>query len=296
MRIARAKSRVIFLSALKDLLGRAGSAWLADDAPTLGAALSFYTLFSLAPVLIVAVSVGGFVFGETAAQQEVVRQFQGLMGVQGASAIETILQSNRSALRPVSTVVGLLAVVIGASGAFNELQDALNIIWRVDKKETSIWMVAFRHRVFSLGLVVAGGFLLLTSLIVTATLSALERELGSLIPAWLVIVQSVNVVFSFGVITLLFALMFKIIPDTNIRWRDVWLGSAVAAVLFEFGKVAIGLYLGHSVLISAYGATASLVIFLVWVCYSAQILLFGAELTYVYALKYGSRTTLDAAH
>jgi len=284
------KSRVNLLEAVTALFRQAGAAWLADNAPRLGAALAFYTLFSLAPVLIVAVSVAGFVFGKKAAQGEIVLQFQGLMGTQGATAIEAILQStNRPALGGVATTLGLLAILVGASGAFNELQDALNTIWKVDSRTKSFWTVISRQRLFSLGLVVATGFLLLTSLLVTAALSSGERFVSNLLPISGILLESINFVFSFGVITILFALILKFIPDTSIAWREVMMGATVTSLLFAVGKVIIGLYLGHSALISAYGAAASLVIFLIWIYYSAQILLFGAELTHVYALKYGSR-------
>jgi membrane protein len=283
------KLRLSPLEALTAVLRQAGAAWLDDKAPTLGAALAFYTLFSLAPVLIVAVSVAGFAFGEKAAQEEIVRQFQRLMGVPGASAIEAILQSTkRPGLGVLATVLGLLAILVGASGAFNELQDAFNIIWKVNPTK-SFWRVALRHRFFSLGLVVATGFLLLTSLVITASLSAAERFVGTLLPISIIVLEAINSIFSFVVITLLFACIFKLIPDTTIPWRDVWIGAAVTSLLFTVGKVVIGFYLGHSALTSAYGAAASLVVFLIWTFYSAQILLFGAEITHVYALKCGSR-------
>jgi membrane protein len=282
--------RLGLIKALAALLRRAGEAWIADNAPRLGAALAFYTLFSLAPVLIVTVSLAGVVFGDKAAQGEIVRQFQGLIGTQGAIAIETIIQStNRPALGVFATTFGVLAIFIGASGAFNELQDALDMIWKVDNRTKSFWTVTIKQRLLSLGLVLATGFLLLTSLVVTAFLSATEKYISNLLPKSLVLLESINLVFSFCIITLLFALIFKFIPDTAIPFRDVWMGAAVTSILFTVGKVIIGFYLGHSALTSAYGAAASLVIFLIWIYYSAQILLFGAELTHVYALKYGSR-------
>jgi membrane protein len=288
--IFRGKSRVKLFETFTSLLRQAGFAWFADKAPRFGAALAFYTLFSLAPVLIVAVSVAGIVFGEQAAQVEIVRQFQGLVGLQSATAIETIIQStNRHALGVFATILGIVATLIGASGAFNELQDALNTIWKVDTSTKSLWSVTVRQRFFSLGLVVAAGFLLLTSLVVTAGLSAAERFVSNFLPLSAIVLESINFVFSFGMITILFGLIFKFIPETTIQWRDVWMGAAVTSLLFTVGKAVIGFYLGHSVLASAYGAATSLVFFLVWIYYSAQILLFGAELTYVYALKYGSR-------
>jgi membrane protein len=284
------KSRGNLLEALTVLLRQAGAAWFADNAPRLGAALAFYTLFSLAPVLIIAVSVAGFVFGEKAAQGEIVRQFQGLMGTQGAMAIETIIHStNQPALGVFATMLGLLAILVGASGAFNELQDALNTIWKVDSRTQSFWTVTFRQRFFSLSLVIATGFLLLTSLVITAALSAAGRLASNMLSMPGLLLQSMNFVFSFGIITILFALILKFIPDTTIQWRDIWIGAVVASLLFTVGKVIIGFFLGHSALASAYGAAASLVIFLIWIYYSAQILLFGAELTRAYALKYGSR-------
>jgi membrane protein len=188
-----------------------------------------------------------------------------------------------------ATSVALFAILVGASGAFNELQDALNIIWKVQSRTKSFWMVTGRQRFFSLGLVVATGFLLLTSLIVTASLSAAQKFVNNLVPMSAILLESLNFVFSFGMITILFALILKFIPDTPISWRDVNMGAAVSSLLFMVGKVVIGIYLGHSALISAYGAAASLAIFLIWIYYSAQILLFGAELTHVYAMKYGSR-------
>src|SRR6202040_2753835 len=283
------KSPTSLLKTVAALLRQACAAWLADNAPRLGAALAFYTLFSLAPVLIVAVSVAGFAFGDKAAQGEVVRQFQGLMGTQGATAIENILQStNRPGLGVLATALGLLAILVGASGAFNELQDALNIIWKVNSTK-SFWRVGLRPRVFSLGLVVATGFLLLTSLVITACLSAAERFVGTLLPISIIVLESMNFIFSFVVITFLFALIFKLIPDTTIPWRDVWTGAAVTSILFTVGKVVIGSYLGHSAFTAAYGAAASLVVFLIWIYYSAQILLYGAEIPHGYALKYDPR-------
>jgi membrane protein len=282
------------LEALAGLFKQAGDAWMADNAPRLGAALAFYSLFSLAPVLIVAVSVAGFVFGEKLAQGEIIRQFHELMGAQGAAAIETIIQSTkRPTLGAFATVLGLLAMFVGASGAFNELQDALNTIWKVDRGTRSFWKVAGRQRFFSLGLVVATGFLLLTSLVVTAILSAAEEFVSNLARISTVLLESIHFVLSFAVITVLFALIFKFIPDTKISWIDVRMGAAITSLLFTLGRVVIGFYLGHSAFTSAYGAAASLVVFLIWIFYSAQILLFGAELTHVYAFRYGSRRGMD---
>jgi membrane protein len=286
----KGKSRTSLLKIVAVLLKQAGAAWFVDNVPRFGAALAFYTLFSLAPVLIVSVAVAGFVFGEKAAQGELVRQFQSLMGLQGATAIQTIIQSaNRPAIGALATTLGLLAIFVGASGAFNELQDALNLIWKVDSRAKNFWTLAGRQRFRSLGLVVATGFLLLTSLVVTTCLSAGQKIVENMFPISIVLAESVNFIFSFCLIAILFGLIFKFIPDTKIPWRDVRMGAVVTSLLFVTGKVLIGYYLGHSTLTSAYGAAASLVVFLIWIYYSALILLFGAELTHVYALTYGSR-------
>ena len=272
------------------LLRKAGDAWVSDNAPRLGAALAFYTIFSLVPVLVVAVSVAGFVFGEKAAQGEIVRQFQSLMGTQAATAVELITHgTSRPTLGFFATALGLLAIVVGASGAFNELQDALNTIWKVDSSTKSFWTVTLKQRFFSLGLVVASGFVLLTSLVVTTVLAAAKRLISDSLPMSFILLASISFLVSFGVITVLFACILKFIPDTKIPWRDTWIGAVVSTLLFTLGKAVMAFYVSHSALVSAYGAAASLVMFLIWVFYSAQILLFGAELTHVYAVKYGSR-------
>jgi membrane protein len=271
------------------MLHEAGVAWFADNAPRLGAALAFYTLFSLAPVLIVATSMAGFVFGERAAQREIVEEFGALMGSQGEGAIKLIIEStDRPALGLLATTLGLIAIIIGASGAFNELQDALNIIWKVDRSKTNFWAETLSQRFFSLGLVVAIGFILLVSLVITALLAIAERHLNAQVAMLPVLLQSANLVFSWAVTTVLFALILKIVPDRRIRWNDVWMGAAFTSLLFTLGKVVIGFYLGHSELVTAYGTAGSLVVFLIWIYYSAQILLFGAELSHVYAKKFGS--------
>jgi membrane protein len=286
-----------FLAAVGSLFKQAGIGWFEDNAPRLGAALTFYTLFSLAPVLIVTVSIAGMAFGEKAAQAEIVRQFQILMGVQGAGAVETILQStHQPSLGPVGTTLALLAILIGASGAFVELQDALNFIWKVDTKKESFWKVTIWQRLFSLGLVIATGFLLLAALVITAALSAVENYMGSIFPASVIIASSIKSVFTLVMISILFGLIFKFIPDTEILWSDVCVGAPATALFFTVGKLFVGIYLGHSAFTSSFGAATSLVILLIWIYFSAQILLFGAELTHFYTLKYGSRRETNLHH
>jgi membrane protein len=249
---------------------------LSDNAPRFGAALAFYSLFSIAPVLIIVVSLAGLLFGGEADQAEIVEQFQSLMGTQSANAIETVVQSTHQSLGPSTTAMAVVALLVGASGVFNELQDALNTIWKVDPNPRGAWLTLARQRLFSTSLVIATGFLLLVSLVTTASLTAAEALLNRLTGISAIGLESTNFVLSFCMITILFALIFKVIPDTTIRWRDVGMGAAVTALLFTAGKAAIGLYLGHSALSSTYGTAASLVVILIWIYYSAQIMIFGA--------------------
>jgi membrane protein len=272
------------------LLKEACCAWMADNAPSLGAALAFYTIFSLAPVFIVATAIAGIVFGREAAEGELLRQIQAWVGHTGAAAIQTVIQSaNRPALGTIAGIIGLGTVLLGASGAFVALHEALNNIWKVEPRSEGFVASTMRKRFLSFGLVLGTGFLLLLSLALSAALAILGKFMGQVLPAPAFLFESVNSLLSFGVTTLLFAMIFKILPDTKVAWSDVWIGAAVTSLLFTTGKMLIGLYLGRSTMVSAYGAAASLVIVLVWIYYSAQILLLGAEFTQIYAKKHGSR-------
>jgi len=278
------------------LLKEACIAWVADGASTLGAAVAFYTIFSLAPVLIVATAVAGLAFGREAAQGEILRQFQALVGHTGAAAIQTVIQS---AARPgLSTIAGAIAlgtVLFGASSAFTELQGALNQIWKVEPRSKSVWISTMRQRLLSFVLVLGTGFLLLVSLVLSAVIAAVGRFTEHLLPVPAPLLESVNFLVSSGVITLLFAIIFKVLPDAEIAWGDVWIGATITSLLFTVGKMLIGLYLGRSTLASAFGAAASLVVVLVWVYYSAQIFLLGAEFTHIFANKHGSRAKKSAS-
>jgi membrane protein len=275
------------------LLKHAFNDWDADNGGRLGAALAYYTLFSVAPLLTIAVGMAGLVFGEEAARGQVVAQIQGLVGPEGARAIEDLVQNSR---RPeaglTATGLGLLTLFVGASGAFLELKGALNLIWKVQAPAGGIWgLVKSRLAAFVLVLVV--GFLLLVSLAVSAALAAAGSLLSRVTPSAVTdlgLLQVVNVLVSLGVITLLFALIFKYVPDTRVDWRDVWVGAAITAVLFSAGKTLIGLYLGRGAITSTFGAAASVVVLVVWVYYAAQIFYFGAELTQAFARRHGSRT------
>jgi membrane protein len=279
------------------LLKEAGSAWAEDHASSLGAALAFYTVFSLAPVLIVAIAVAGLAFGQKAAEGKFSRQLQGLVGETGARAVQALIRSaNRPTLGVIASTIGIGTLLVGASGAFVELQGALNKIWKVQRRSESILLGVIRERFLSFGLVLGLGFLLLVSLVVSAALGAVGNFMAPVLPWPVLLLEAVNFLLSLAVIALLLALIFKYLPDTEIAWSDVWIGAAVASLLLTTGKGLIGLYLARSTVASAYGAAASLIIILTWVYYSAQILLLGAEVTHVYSYKHGSRAEGSPVH
>jgi membrane protein len=278
------------------MIKAAVKAWVDDYAPSMGAALSYYTLFSLAPLLIIVIAVAGMVFGQQAAQGEIVVQLSGIMGAQGALAVEGILKAAREPAKGmVATIVGIAILLIGATAIFAELQSALDRIWRVSAlpAESGIWHL-LRTRLLSFGLVLGLGFMLTVSLVVSAALAALGKWWGGWFAGWDEFLEILNFAVSLGIFTLLFAMIYKIMPRANIPWRDVWTGAAVTALLFTIGKVLIGLYLGKSSLASGFGAAGSLVVLIAWVYYSAQIFLFGAEYTWVYANRHGSRVPIPA--
>ena len=263
----------------------------------MGAALTFYAILSLAPVLIVATAVAGLGFWQKTAEAEVLRHIQALAGETGARVLQdAILSANRPALGAIASMIGVGTIMVGASGAFVELQDSLNKIWRVERKPGSILLGAIRQRFLSFSLVLGTGVLLLFSLVSSAALAAVEKFMGHLLPWPLFFWESVDFFFWCGVITLLLAAIFKLLPDTEIAWTDVWIGAAIASLLFTIGKVLIGLYLAGSAVGSAYGAMSAPLVVLVWIYYSAQIVLFGAEITHVYANKHGSRSRISLSH
>jgi len=275
---------------LWNLLTTTASKWSDDKAPRLGAALAYYTVFSIAPLLIIVIGIAGLVFGEQAAEGAIVQQISGLVGGQSAAAIQTMLANARTpSSGGLATILGIVTLLIGASGLFGQLQDALNTIWGVEPKPGRGLLGMIKDRFVSFVALLGTAFLLLVSLVVSAGLAAAGSAFKALLPAPETVLHLINLSVSFVVITGLFAMMFKVLPDVKIAWRDVWLGAAVTALLFTVGKFAIALYLGKSDVGSGYGAAGSLVIILVWVYYSAQILLFGAEFTAVYADAYGSR-------
>ena len=269
---------------------RAFAGWWNDNVPRLGASLAYYTLFALAPILIVAITIAGLVFGAEAVQRQVTSEISGLVGEQGGRAIRGMLEgaSQRSG-NGVATAIGLVTFFIGSTGAFLELQTALNAIWRVKPKPDAGIKDMLLQRLLSFGLVIGVGFVLLVSLLVSAGLSALNAYLGSILPEIAVLWQGVNTLVSLGVTTLLFAMIYQFLPDVDLKLRHVALGALVTAGLFNIGKYLIGLYLGTSGVATAYGAAGSVVVLLIWVYYSAQIVLLGAEFTKEYVAEFGER-------
>jgi membrane protein len=270
--------------ALVSLARRSATKWMDDNAPSRAAALSYYTVFSLSPVLVIAVAVAGFVFGKQAVSGELHRQLDGLVGVQTAQAVQDMMVSaSRPRAGLLASAVGVVILLIGATGAFVELQDALNAIWKVEKEKTSGVVAFVRARLLSFAMVGVIAFLLLASLAVSTALSALGHFAEDLLPGGELVDQAINLILSISVITALFASIYKVLPDKKIAWRDVALGSLVTSVLFTIGKLLIALYLGKSSVASSYGAAASFAVLLIWVYYSAMILLFGAAFTQLYA-------------
>jgi membrane protein len=271
------------------LVKTAIASWLEDYAPSMGAALSYYTLFSLAPLLLIVVSVAGLVFGEDAVRGELFNQLQGLMGGDAAKAVEGLLASvNKPGKGVAGTVVGVLLLLFGATTVFAELQDALDRIWRAPaRKKGGLWSL-LRARVLSFGLILGLAFLLMVSLVLGAAIAALGRWWGGAFGGWETLLQIVNLLIGFGLTTVVFAMIYKLMPRVHVRWHDVWLGALVTSALFTIGKFLIGLYIGKSGVASGFGAAASLIVILVWVYYSAQIFLVGAEFTWVYAKTFGS--------
>ena len=267
------------------------SAWIDDYAPSMGAAISYYTVFSIAPLLIIVIAVAGFVWGREAVQGEIVGQLTGLIGKEGAIGIQALIESaNQPTQGVVATVISTLVLIVGATTVFAELQSALDRIWQVPQvpKASGIW-ATLRTRLLSLGFILGLGFLMLVSLVSSAGIAALGGWAKGLLPGWAALLYVINLVFSVGFTTVLFAMIFKLMPQAQVSWRDVWVGAGVTAVLFEIGKTLISLYIGKSSVTSSFAAAGSLVVLLIWVYYSAQIFLLGAEFTWVYANSHGSR-------
>ena len=272
------------------LVQKSVTAWIDDYAPSMGAAISYYTVFSIAPLLLIVIAVAGFVWGRDAVQGEIVHQLSGLIGKEGATGIQALIESaNKPAKGLIATLISVVVLVVGATTVFAELQSALDRVWDVPaaQKASGVW-ATLRGRVLSLGLILGLCFLLAVSLVFSAGVAAFGGWANGLFPGWELTLQILNMVISLGVATVLFAMIFKLMPQARIGWSDVWTGAIVTAVLFEIGKFLIGLYIGKSSVTSSFAAAGSLVVLLVWVYYSAQIFLLGAEFTWVYAHDYGT--------
>jgi membrane protein len=300
---AKHEVRRVFRLRRSDLWALLSTTWnnfLVHKVPRLGAALAFYTMLSLAPLLVVVIAVAGWAFGREAAIGQVVWQIQDLVGREGAQAIQALLAAaHKPRSGSVAAVLGLITLFFGASSVVAELRDALNTIWEVPQREAcgplkSIFAI-LKDRTLAFAIVLGVGFLLLVSLAVNAALAAIGGYFRNYLPADEWILQAANFLISFAVVTLLFAVIYKVLPDTYVAWKDVGLGATITSLLFSIGKLLIGLYIGKASFMSTYGAAGSLVVLLFWVYYSAQIFFLGAEFTHTYAERYGSRPSETAA-
>jgi membrane protein len=269
------------------LLKESFSEWQEDKASRLAAALAYYTAFSIAPLLLLTISIAGLVLGDEAAQGTIFYQLQGLLGPEAAGFFQSaIAHSREPGSSSVSAAIGIATLIWSAGNVFGQLQDALNTIWEVQPAPAGL-VGSVKRRIVPLSMVLGIGFLLLVSLLLSAGISAVGTFLGEVLPGSIVFWQAVNVILSLVVVTLLLAAIFKVLPDAEVSWSDVWIGAILTSLLFVVGKTLIGIYLGHASVGSTYGAAGSLLVFLVWVYYSAQILFFGAEFTQVYARQRG---------
>lgn len=272
------------------LLKKAFSGWRKDRVSLLAAALAYYTVLSIAPLIVIVIAIAGSVFGVEAAQGEIVNALGGLIGTQGAQVVESVVKNAaQPELNSAASLFGAITLLISASGLFSHLQIALNIVWNVKaKKNRNLWEV-LRKRLLSFGMVVAIGFLLLVSLLVSTTISTLAQLEVDFIPNIPSLWQWADALISLGIVILLFALIYKYLPDVDLSWKNVWIGAMITAALFILGKYLLGFYISRSSIGSAYGAAGSLVVMLVWIFYSTQILLFGAELTQAYTCRYNAQ-------
>ncbi|MBE7384006.1 MAG: YihY/virulence factor BrkB family protein [Leptolyngbya sp. SIO1E4] len=278
------------------LIKEAFQAWSQDNASRLAAALAYYTIFSIAPLLILVIAIAGLFFDSAAVRDQLMEQVQSLVGGSGADFVQTVLDN---ANRPgensgwLASAISIGLLLVGATGVLTQLQTSLNAVWNVETRSDLGLIGLVRKRLLSLGMILGIGFLLLVSLVISSVIVGFSNYFHGLMPGLDSLAQLLNFVVFFGITTLLFAMIFKFMPDVRITWGDVWFGAATTAILFSLGKFVIGLYLGNSGFGSTYGAAGSVIVLLLWVFYSAQILFFGAELTQVYARRYGSQIVLN---
>jgi membrane protein len=288
------KHRFDILRSLTEVVAQAGKAWLEHDGSTMGAALAFYTVFSIAPILIIAIGILGIVVRGDVLQADLLTQAQNLLGATGASAVRDLLTSAEYLDKSrIATAIGVVTLLFGASSVFVELQNCLDKVWEIPKRKRThgLWRI-LRARFLSLGLVLGVGFLLMVSLVVSTLMAAFGTWLASMMGHWRVTLLVIDVVLTLGISAVLFALLFKYVPQERLAWADVWVGGIVTATLFSIGKFAIGYYLGKSAFSSVYGIAGSFLVLLLWTYYSAQIFLFGAEFTRFYTLLLGTRISM----
>ena len=287
--LAAAVEQVSIFTRSGRILARTVHAFASDNIMRLGAALAFYTTVAVAPLLVLTIAMAGTVFGKSDARQQVIGEIERLAGSQASAAVAAVNGPATTTSGLLATLIGVGTMIFGTLGVFNQLQDALNAIWRVPPKPAAGWWHFLKGRLFSLATVMVTGFLLLVSLVASAMLSWLGTQTAQRFDLPVVGLELVNNAISFGVVTALFALVFRLLPDTPVRLRHVWIGAGVTALLFTVGKTLLGFYLGRASLTSAYGAAGSLLVLLLWCYYAAQIVFFGAEFTRVTALSDGGR-------
>ncbi len=281
---------IVSIKAIWGVLRTAAESWMADNAPRLGAAVSYYTVFAISPLLIIVIFIASLWFKRSDVQLALFNELARLIGSHGAQAVEDGLSAAAPhAEGKLASIVAVATLILSATGLFMELQGAMNTIWGVEAKSGAGVWAFIKNRLLSFAMVLGIGFLLLVSLVISAGLASLAKYFSALVPGLGELTLVLNGLVSFFFITVLFAMIFKVLPDVKIGWREVWLGAAVTAVLFTGGKFLLGVYLGHNSTVSAYGAAGSLVLVLLWVYYSAQILFFGAELTQAYANRFGTK-------
>jgi membrane protein len=277
------------------LLRDSAIAWDDDNIGQQGAALSFFTVLSLSPLLILVIVLSSFGFGQAAASGHLVSQIRGMIGIEGAQFVQSLItNAYKSDSNVLAAIFSAVMLLVGASAVFIQLRDSLNTIWRIQQKPMGIIRAFLRGRFLSFAMIVGIGFLLLVSLILSAALAAMSDYLGNLLAILAGLVSVLDFIISFVGITVMFAFIFKFLPAATLRWKDVWVGAAVTSLLFSIGKLVIGLYLGNGAIGSTFGAASSLVIIMLWAYYSSQIILFGAEFTRLYAMRFGSNILPDA--